>query len=61
MVEPSVESNLWPPPNQPTGLKSWSDDAWDEQIKRDVAAGRLAKLLATVDADIAKNNLGDMP
>jgi len=42
-------------------LHSLSNDAWDEQIKRDVASGKLAPLLDQVDADIAKNNLGDGP
>ena len=42
-------------------LHSWSNDAWDDQIKHDVASGKLDKLLANVDADIAKGNLRDMP
>lgn len=42
-------------------LHSWTDDAWDEQMRRDIEEGKLAKLLAKVDADIAKNNLREMP
>ena len=42
-------------------LHSWSDDAWDEKMKADAASGKLAKLLAQVDADIAQGNLRDMP
>jgi hypothetical protein len=42
-------------------LHSWNNDAWDEQMKRDAASGKLDKLLLEVDADIAKNNLRDMP
>ncbi len=42
-------------------LHSWTDDAWDEQMKRDLGSGKLARLLAQVDADIAKNKLRDMP
>ena len=33
-------------------LHVWVDDAWDLQIKADLASGKLAKLLARVDADI---------
>jgi hypothetical protein len=35
-------------------LHSWNEDEWDEQMKRDLASGRLDKILAQVDADIAK-------
>ncbi len=42
-------------------LHGWEDDAWDEQMKRDLAAGNLDKLLSKVDADIAKGNLSDLP
>ena len=42
-------------------LYGWEDDAWDEEMKRDVAAGKLDKLLAEVDADITKGNLFPMP
>jgi hypothetical protein len=36
-------------------LHSWSDDEWDEKMKRDLASGKLNKILTQVDADIAKN------
>ena len=42
-------------------LHSWNDDQWDEQMKRDLACGRLDGILARVDADIAEDNLRDMP
>jgi hypothetical protein len=42
-------------------LHLWNDDPWDEQMKRDLASGKLNHLLARVDADIAENNLGGMP
>ncbi|HEY3913122.1 MAG TPA: hypothetical protein VGN61_01445 [Verrucomicrobiae bacterium] len=42
-------------------LHSWNNDAWDEQMKRDAASGKLDKLLSELDADLAKNNLRDMP
>ena len=42
-------------------LHGWLDDAWDEQMKRDLASGKLNKLLDEIDADIAKGNLSDLP
>ena len=39
-------------------LHAWNDDDWDEQMKRDLASGKLDKILARVDADIAENKLG---
>ena len=42
-------------------LHSWSDDEWDEQMKRDLASGKLDKILGRVDADIAENKMDDMP
>ena len=34
-------------------LHEWEDDAWDEQMRRDLAAGKLDGLLAKVDDDTA--------
>jgi hypothetical protein len=42
-------------------LGNWQDDEWDEQMKRDIAAGKLDKLLSKVDEDIAKGKLRDLP
>jgi hypothetical protein len=42
-------------------LHSWGDDAWDQQMKRDAGRGKFAKIVAEVDADIASNNLREMP
>ena len=42
-------------------LGDWQDDAWDEQMTRDLAAGKLDKLLSKVDKDIAKGKLRDLP
>lgn len=33
-------------------LHGWKDDEWDEQMKRDVAAGKLDQVLREVDEDI---------
>jgi len=42
-------------------LGNWQDDEWDEQVKRDIAAGKLDKLLSKVDDDIAHGKLRDLP
>ena len=42
-------------------LHVWEDDAWDERMKRDLAGGKFAKLLARVDDDIARGNLAELP
>jgi hypothetical protein len=42
-------------------LHGWDDDEWDAQMKSDLAAGKLNKLLKKVEADIAKGNLSDLP
>jgi hypothetical protein len=39
----------------------WKDDEWDEQIKRDVAEGKLDDVLREVEDDIAAGRLRDMP
>lgn len=42
-------------------LHVWEDDAWDERMKRDLADGKLAKLVAQVDDDIARGKLLELP
>jgi hypothetical protein len=42
-------------------LHGWQDDEWDEQIKRDVAAGGLDHILREVDEDIRAGTLREMP
>ena len=42
-------------------LHHWEDDAWDERMRSDIAAGKLDKLLSKVDADIAQGNLSGLP
>jgi hypothetical protein len=39
----------------------WKDDEWDEQMKRDVAAGKLDPVLREVEDDIKAGRLRDMP
>jgi len=42
-------------------LHGWKDDEWDEQMKRDVAAGKLDRILRDVDEDIRAGKLREMP
>ena len=42
-------------------LHGWEDDDWDEQIKRDVAAGRFDAVIREIDEDIRDGRLRDMP
>ena len=42
-------------------LQGWEDDEWDEQMKRDIAEGRLDDVLPEVEDDIAAGRVRDMP
>lgn len=42
-------------------LHGWDDDHWDNQMKSDLANGKMNKLLEEVDRDIASGNLLDFP
>jgi hypothetical protein len=42
-------------------LHGWKDDEWDEQIKRDVAAGKFDRILRELDEDISAGRLREMP
>jgi hypothetical protein len=42
-------------------LHGWKDDEWDEQMKRDVADGKLDLVLHEVEDDIKAGRLRDMP
>ncbi len=42
-------------------LHGWRDDEWDEQMKRDVAAGKLDHILREVEDDIRAGKLREMP
>jgi hypothetical protein len=39
----------------------WKDDEWDEQMRRDVANGKLDLVLNEVEDDIKASRLRDMP
>jgi hypothetical protein len=42
-------------------LHGWKDDDWDEQMKRDIANGKLDRVLREVDDDIHAGRLREMP
>jgi hypothetical protein len=42
-------------------LHSWNDDEWDAQLKRDLTAGKLNKILDGIDSDIAENKSLGLP
>jgi hypothetical protein len=42
-------------------LHEWTDDEWDKRMMQDLSAGRLDKLLAEVDQEIAQEKIRDLP
>lgn len=42
-------------------LHGWKDDEWDEQVKRDVAAGHFDDVVREIEDDIKAGRLRDMP
>ena len=42
-------------------LHGWQEDEWDEQIERDVAAGKFDHILREVDEDIRAGHFREMP
>ena len=42
-------------------LHGWKDDEWDEQMKRDVASGKLDVVLQEVEEDIKAGRVREMP
>jgi hypothetical protein len=42
-------------------LHDWKSDEWDEQMKRDIASGKLDAVLRELDADVRAGRLKDMP
>ena len=39
----------------------WNDDEWDEQMKRDIATGKLDDVLREVEDDIKAGRVREMP
>ena len=42
-------------------LHGWNDDEWDQQMKRDVAGGKLDDVLREVEDDIKAGRIREMP
>jgi hypothetical protein len=42
-------------------LHGWNDDAWDEQMKRDIASGKLDTVLHELEEDIKAGRVCEMP
>ena len=42
-------------------LHGWKDDEWDEQMKRDIASGKLDDVLREVEEDIKAGRVREMP
>ena len=42
-------------------LHGWNDDDWDEQMKRDIASGKLDHVLREVEDDIQAGRVREMP
>jgi hypothetical protein len=42
-------------------LHGWNDDGWDEQMKRDIATGKLDDVLREVEDDIKAGRVREMP
>lgn len=41
-------------------LQEYLDDQWDKQIEADLASGKLNRLIAKAETDIAANNVRDL-
>ena len=42
-------------------LHGWNDDEWDDQMKRDIASGKLDDVLREVEEDIKAEHTREMP
>src|SRR6266576_31304 len=42
-------------------LHGWNDDEWDEQMKRDIASGKLDDVLREVEEDIKAGRVRELP
>ena len=42
-------------------LHGWNDDDWDEQMKRDIASGKLDTVLHELEEDIKAGRVREMP
>ena len=42
-------------------LHGWKDDEWDDQMKRDIATGKLIDVLSEIEEDIKTGRVREMP
>jgi hypothetical protein len=42
-------------------LHGWKDDEWDDQMKRDIAIGKLDDVLREIEEDIKSGQVREMP
>ena len=42
-------------------LHGWKDDEWDDQMKRDIATGKLNDVLSEIEEDIKTGRVREMP
>ncbi|HEX5490969.1 MAG TPA: hypothetical protein VFX07_06895 [Candidatus Udaeobacter sp.] len=42
-------------------LHGWKDDEWDDQMKRDIAGGKLDDVLREIEEDIKTGRVREMP
>jgi hypothetical protein len=42
-------------------LHGWKDDQWDDQMKRDIAGGKLDDVLREIEEDIKTGRVREMP
>ena len=42
-------------------LHGWKDDEWDDQMKRDIASGKLDDVLRDIEEDIKTGRVREMP
>jgi len=42
-------------------LHGWKDDKWDDQMKRDIATGKLNDVLSEIEEDIKTGRVREMP
>lgn len=42
-------------------LHGWKDDEWDDQMKRDIASGKLDDVLYEIEEDIKTGRVREMP
>jgi hypothetical protein len=65
VTRPEVESAIKQlPENEVRDLAKWLqdylDEIWDQQIEADLASGKLDRLVAQAEKDIAENNVRDL-